>query len=1203
MKTFSLFVIFVFIFTTAYAAYGDVVNVFFKSGDALYGAIREVSVLSPQTALSELMAGPNKTEIEKGVTTRIPGTWVIESINEKDNYIIINLGGIPAGTNYPDDVLDDAISQFSRTINQFGYNAKLVVNGESISILRIPSVDPGHRPIIASIKSFTTSTGVLAGKKICVSPGHGYMWNGSSWVLQRPVCCAPLAEEDLHNIDNATYLIKYLEADGATVINVRETDKNRGNNTWGLPWWKMSAPPYLWDKGYPSSVYAPLTGVDPGTSGVDQTLEDRRSRPLACNYDNGDLYLSIHTNALNGDCTGTGCRTGMEMFYDTTKEGSNGSASQSLAAACMSNALSTINTNYGSFGCSRGCAPIDNEYAEIHYPAAPACLFEMAYHDSCDTDATYLRDPLFTSASMYGIYKGICQYYGLTPTYNPYSAEYVSDDIPDTVDQNEIRTVHITFRNRGLAWTEAHQFRLGAVDNSDPFTDETRQLISGTVGPGDTYTFTFVIHFPMPGVQTTNWRMVRDGVTWFGDTLTKNVLVNATVDDTIPPTAPGNLQTNCSDCSTIHLTWEASTDNIGVLSYEIWRNGQLLKTLLSPAVSYDDTGFNPNTSCTYQVRAMDGSNNYSEFSNTASDTTWSIIAQDDFSNLNEWTSGRSIDGTINGVTLDTTIGNTLTGGSGAPSAEAIPGSTTNSGAYSYMGFSKPFAVAFVQCAFKDTSTYNSSRQGLFLRKFQNDDETLPILAYFIGTDYAANYGYYHTEIYSASNGWTKNKNAGGARSIAWHVFKMLIDGTSAKFYVDDTLKTTASLPAEALEGSNRIYIGNEYSVKQKGWYDDLLACAPTPPVPSMTSPTINQNSITWNYVEGDKDYEQGFYVKDTEGNLKATGTRNSTSTTESGLVANTSYTRSVSAYNGTLESTSSTPITAVTLSIPPAADNITVVPSIGGWTSGSISLVSKSVFGSGGVAYYKYILDQNKTYSFSGTESVWNSGTLTLDAPADGIWYIHIAGYNSADVVNGQLDLGPFICDTAPLTASISDIKSLPAQSVRQLTGKTVVAAFADRLYIEETNRSSAIAVIPSEETASVGDLIDIIGPISGVDTERFIIASYLHIMGSTIPPDPVYIGLKYIGGSSFGLSPGALNGIGLYNVGLLAAVSGIVTDSDNVNGTFIICDGSAIISVRASGMIIPQSGFARIVGIIRLDSSFTPYIQPRSQADIYQIP
>ena len=128
---------------------------------------------------------------------------------------------------------------------------------------------------------------------------------------------------------------------------------------------------------------------------------------------------------------------------------------------------------------------------------------------------------------MWAMYKGICDYFEVKPTWDFYSDEVVSHDIPSNLRPGETRTVHVSFRNRGVLWTEARQIRLGAVGNEDPFAD-LRQNIAGEVGPNETYTFTFDLTAPeKPGFYATGWKMTRDGVGWFGPYVVKAVRVKA----------------------------------------------------------------------------------------------------------------------------------------------------------------------------------------------------------------------------------------------------------------------------------------------------------------------------------------------------------------------------------------------------------------------------------------------------------------------------------------------------------------------------------------------------------------------------------------------------------------------------------------------------------------------------------------------------
>ena len=90
--------------------------------------------------------------------------------------------------------------------------------------------------------------------------------------------------------------------------------------------------------------------------------------------------------------------------------------------------------------------------------------------------------------------------------------------------------------------------------------------------------------------------------------------------DTTRPTAPTSLTATAVTSNRIDLTWNASTDDVGVTAYEVFRNGSLLTTI-GATTSYSDTTVAPSTTYQYQVRARDAAGNVSDLSNIASATT------------------------------------------------------------------------------------------------------------------------------------------------------------------------------------------------------------------------------------------------------------------------------------------------------------------------------------------------------------------------------------------------------------------------------------------------------------------------------------------------------------------------------------------------------------------------------------------------------
>lgn len=89
--------------------------------------------------------------------------------------------------------------------------------------------------------------------------------------------------------------------------------------------------------------------------------------------------------------------------------------------------------------------------------------------------------------------------------------------------------------------------------------------------------------------------------------------------DTLAPSTPTYLTATAASGSQIDLSWTASTDNIGVTGYKIYRGGTYLKSVTTTSAS--DTGLNPSTQYCYTVSAYDAAGNESAQSSQACATT------------------------------------------------------------------------------------------------------------------------------------------------------------------------------------------------------------------------------------------------------------------------------------------------------------------------------------------------------------------------------------------------------------------------------------------------------------------------------------------------------------------------------------------------------------------------------------------------------
>ncbi|MBY9078826.1 fibronectin type III domain-containing protein [Paenibacillus sp. HN-1] len=106
-----------------------------------------------------------------------------------------------------------------------------------------------------------------------------------------------------------------------------------------------------------------------------------------------------------------------------------------------------------------------------------------------------------------------------------------------------------------------------------------------------------------------------------------NVTTNSST-DTTAPTAPTNVTAASKTATTVSLSWTASTDNVGVTSYDIY-NGQTLAGS-STTTSYTVTGLAASTAYTFTVKAKDAAGNVSAASSALQVTTSPASTHDGF---------------------------------------------------------------------------------------------------------------------------------------------------------------------------------------------------------------------------------------------------------------------------------------------------------------------------------------------------------------------------------------------------------------------------------------------------------------------------------------------------------------------------------------------------------------------------------------------
>ncbi|OLB82574.1 MAG: glucose dehydrogenase [Actinobacteria bacterium 13_2_20CM_2_71_6] len=202
------------------------------------------------------------------------------------------------------------------------------------------------------------------------------------------------------------------------------------------------------------------------------------------------------------------------------------------------------------------------------------------------------------------------------PNVDSLSADTGGDTIPPTIPANP-RTSNLTCKTVDFAW-DASTDNVG-VAFYDVFHDG--QLIKSVSG---TTTSTSV-----NVVETVTWGLyvqARDAagnVSQASDTVT--ITPPSCGTDVTPPSPPTNLK-GTPNGTNVALSWTASTDNVQVIAYDIFRNGAQVGTVAGtvgtpPGTTFNDSALSPNTTYQYFVVARDSAGNVSAHSNQISVTT------------------------------------------------------------------------------------------------------------------------------------------------------------------------------------------------------------------------------------------------------------------------------------------------------------------------------------------------------------------------------------------------------------------------------------------------------------------------------------------------------------------------------------------------------------------------------------------------------
>ncbi|MBW2937186.1 M4 family metallopeptidase [Aureisphaera sp. CAU 1614] len=210
---------------------------------------------------------------------------------------------------------------------------------------------------------------------------------------------------------------------------------------------------------------------------------------------------------------------------------------------------------------------------------------------------------------------------------NSSGAQFYSDftSVSTNLTEGQSYTITVTPTWTGTVYAEGYAVWIDYNDDKD-FNDAGELVWSKAASTNTPNSGSFTVPSGTSG-NSVRMRvsMKYNGIPTSCETFTYGEVEDYTVNlgtgggDTEAPTNPSNLSASNVTDTTVDLSWNASTDNVGVTGYEVFEGGSSIGTVTGTSANV--TGLTAGTSYSFNVRAFDAAGNNSGLSNTVSVTT------------------------------------------------------------------------------------------------------------------------------------------------------------------------------------------------------------------------------------------------------------------------------------------------------------------------------------------------------------------------------------------------------------------------------------------------------------------------------------------------------------------------------------------------------------------------------------------------------
>jgi uncharacterized protein (TIGR03790 family) len=446
--------------------------------------------------------------------------------------------------------------------------------------------------------------------------------------------------------------------------------------------------------------------------------------------------------------------------------------------------------------------------------------------------------------------------------------------------------------------------------------------------------------------------------------------------DTTIPTIPTNMSVTDRTSYTLKLNWTASTDNVGVAGYKIYRNngGTTAINTTTPIAevngstnSYTNVGLLSNRSYKYKIRAFDAAGNISGWATLPSSTTTTVtaatlavqiptnvtITEPTTSSLRiNWTAPAS--GEIFNYAIYANAGGTTAINTTTPIATIPFGTNT----YVHQNLSANTTYKYRVAAFDPAN----NRSALTTAK-----SGVTSVASIAAPSVPSGIAFSGATQSSLNISWGASTGASG-QAIGYKIFRSpTLIGTYSQRTTDLTPAPVNGLISGLSVVNSNLYESTDYYYKIQACYTAIptncsaqssaasgstLAApdttAPTP-VPTLTVGAITQNSVALSWTTS-TDVSSPVTYKVFRNGTQVGSATSGTSITDSGLASGTTYSYTISACDSVGNcSAQSIARTATTLSAPAVPTGV----SVGSPTTSSLTVSWSAVTGATSYRVYR----------------------------------------------------------------------------------------------------------------------------------------------------------------------------------------------------------------------------------------------------------